>query len=93
MCCSIQVHNQLIQLQNSQNKSEPNPNKNVSCLQKRRVITVYPHPNHYWRFVSKYYPILLNPLHNATLPHLPKAQTFTSGFTGLGQEGLRVEKS
>lgn len=48
----------------------------------RRTITVYPQPYHYWRWACKYYPILLNPLHDAVLTHLPEAPTFTSGFAG-----------
>lgn len=43
---------------------------------------MYPQPYHYWRWACKYYPILLNPLHNVALTHLPEAPTFTSGFAG-----------
>lgn len=41
-----------------------------------------PQPYHHRQWACKYYPIVLNPLHNAALTHLPEAPTFTSGFAG-----------
>lgn len=55
------------------------------------AITVYPEPYHYWQWACKYYPVLLNPLHDAMLTHLPEAPTFTSGFArawaGVAESG------